>query len=46
MLELIKKEDAQTAPDFEVLDSGDRAVRLADYRGKLDVVLVLNRGFF
>jgi peroxiredoxin len=33
------------APDFELADSEGRKVRLSDYRGKKDVVLVFNRGF-
>ncbi len=33
------------APDFELADTAGRLVRLADYRGKKPVVLVLNRGF-
>ena len=45
MLELIKKENAQPAPGFDLLDSAEKPVRLSDYRGKSNVVLVLNRGF-
>jgi peroxiredoxin Q/BCP len=33
------------APDFTVQDSEGKTVRLSDYRGKKNVVLVLNRGF-
>ena len=33
-----------TAPDFELLDTQGRSIRLSDYRGK-PVVLVLLRGF-
>jgi len=33
------------ATDFELTDTGGRTVRLADYRGKQNVVLVFNRGF-
>jgi peroxiredoxin len=33
-----------SAPDFELLDTQGRAIRLSDYRGK-PVVLVLLRGF-
>jgi peroxiredoxin len=32
------------APDFELLDTQGRTIRLSDYRGK-PVVLVLLRGF-
>lgn len=31
------------APDFELTDTNDRKVRLSDFRGKKNVVLVLNR---
>ncbi len=31
------------APDFELTDTKDRKVRLSDFRGKKNVVLVLNR---
>jgi peroxiredoxin len=33
------------APDFALKDFNDRLVRLSDYRGKKNVVLVFNRGF-
>jgi len=33
------------ATDFELVDTSGRAVRLSDYRGGQDVVLVFNRGF-
>jgi peroxiredoxin len=33
------------APDFEAPDVDGKPVRLADYRGKNSVVLVLMRGF-
>jgi peroxiredoxin len=33
------------APDFTAVDSEVRTVRLSDYRGKKNVVLVFNRGF-
>ncbi len=33
------------APDFTATDTEGRQVRLADFRGKKTVVLVLNRGF-
>jgi peroxiredoxin len=33
------------APDFEAPDVEGQAVRLSDYRGKNQVVLVLLRGF-
>ena len=33
------------APDFALEDTQGRPVRLSDFRGKKNVVLVLNRGF-
>jgi peroxiredoxin len=33
------------APDFTATDSEGETVRLADYRGRKNVVLVFNRGF-
>jgi len=33
------------APDFELADTRGNCVRLSDYRGKQEVVLVLLRGF-
>jgi peroxiredoxin len=35
----------QLAPDFELTDVAGRAVRLSDYRGSKNVVLVFTRGF-
>ncbi len=34
------------APDFTLVDTGGREVRLSSYRGRRRVVLVFNRGFF
>ena len=34
------------APDFELTDTQGNLVRLSDFRGEQDIVLVLNRGFF
>ncbi len=34
-----------SAPNFTAVDSEGRTVRLSDYRGKKNVVLVFNRGF-
>jgi peroxiredoxin len=39
------KTQSTPAPDFELADSEGRKVRLSDFRGKKDVVLVFNRGF-
>jgi peroxiredoxin len=36
----------QAATDFAATDSEGRLVRLSDYQGKKNVVLVFNRGFF
>ena len=33
------------APDFELADVQGRKIRLSDYRGKKNVVLVFTRGF-
>jgi peroxiredoxin len=33
------------APDFELTDTHGNVVHLSDYRGRKQVVLVLNRGF-
>ena len=33
------------APDFTLADPSGRNVRLSDYRGRTNVLLVFNRGF-
>lgn len=33
------------APDFALADLNGKTVRLSDYRGKANVLLVFNRGF-
>ncbi len=38
-------EKGELAPDFELVDVTGKPVRLSDYRGKKNVVLVFNRGF-
>jgi len=45
MRPMIAKNQIFVAPDFSMKDSDGREVRLADYKGKKNVVLVLNRGF-
>jgi mycoredoxin-dependent peroxiredoxin len=37
-------ETLERAPDFELVDNQGRSVRLSDYLGKKNVVLVFNRG--
>lgn len=34
-----------SAPDFVLMDSEGRQVRLSNYRGGRNVVLIFNRGF-
>ncbi len=34
------------APDFSLVDTAERGVRLSDYAGEKLVHLVFNRGFF
>jgi len=43
---VIAKEQALSATDFTATDSEESTIRLSDYRGKKNVVLVFNRGFF
>ncbi|MCX6026124.1 MAG: hypothetical protein NTY23_07705 [Chloroflexi bacterium] len=40
-----KATQPKLADDFELIDTSGRAVRLSDYRGRENVVLVFNRGF-
>ncbi len=34
------------APDFTLTDFNGREIRLSDFRGRRNVLLVFNRGFF
>jgi len=45
MATIIDKRQANPAPDFALQDTAGRTIRLSDYRGKKNVVLVFNRGF-
>jgi hypothetical protein len=45
MLELIEKKQVELAPGFTGLDAKGRYIKLSDYTGRSNVVLVLNRGF-
>ena len=38
-------EKLQNAPDFELVDTNGQTIRLFDFRGKKNVVLVFLRGF-
>jgi peroxiredoxin len=42
---MIARQAAEKAPDFEAVDASGKKIRLADYAGKSNIVLVLNRGF-
>ena len=33
------------APEFDLSDYAGQPVKLSDFRGKMNVVLILNRGF-
>jgi peroxiredoxin len=38
-------EELAKAPDFELVDTRGQKIRLAGFRGRQPVVLVMNRGF-
>ena len=42
---MIGRDKATVAPDFSVKDSEGRTIRLSNFKGKKNVVLVFNRGF-
>jgi peroxiredoxin len=39
------KKQFKIAPDFTAGDAGGRSIKLSDFRGKKNVMLVFNRGF-
>jgi peroxiredoxin len=43
---MVIENETISAPDFTATDSEGRLIRLSDYRGKNNIVLVFNRGFF
>ncbi len=43
---MIDKNQAEPAPDFTAADSEGASIRLSDYKGKKNVLIVFNRGFF
>jgi len=42
---VIEPQQATLAPEFNMTDSEGGTVRLSDYRGKKNMILVFNRGF-
>ncbi len=40
------KLDGKSAPDFALTDTSGNTVRLSDYRGRQNVVLVFNRSVY
>jgi len=42
---MMHNKQAKTAPEFSVNDSEGNTIRLSDYQGKKNVLLVFNRGF-
>jgi peroxiredoxin len=42
---MIDRKKALLAPDFSVNDSEGHKVKLSDYKGRKNVMLVFNRGF-
>jgi peroxiredoxin len=45
MLELIENNLAESTPDFSGLDTRGQSIKLSDYKGRSNVILVLSRGF-
>jgi peroxiredoxin len=42
---MIDRKEALLAPDFNVKDSEGHNIKLSDFKGKKNVMLVFNRGF-
>jgi len=42
---MLEMSQAATASDFTATDSEGRTIRLSDYKGKKNIILVFNRGF-
>jgi peroxiredoxin len=43
---VIDENQTKSAPDFTATDSEGRVFNFSDFKGKKNVVLVFNRGFF
>jgi peroxiredoxin len=43
---MIDENQNPLAPDFSATDSEGKLIHLSDFKGKKEVVLVFNRGFF
>jgi hypothetical protein len=42
---MIDRKQAGVAPEFNTVDAAGHMIRLGDYKGKKNIMLVLNRGF-
>lgn len=42
---MVDKNQYKIAPDFDAIDTEGRNIKLSEYRGKKNVMLVFNRGF-
>jgi len=43
---MVEENKNPVAPDFTAIDNEGRTIKLSDYKGKKNVALVFNRGFF
>jgi peroxiredoxin len=43
---MLDENQTSLAPDFSATDSEGKVISLTDYKGKNNIVLVFNRGFF